>query len=86
VGPGDARHFVAEAYKHGKAIGDQGEGVALLGAAGLPAAGGPEAAPGVSAVQGVVRAAAAAAPQAFSDALAAAIARHRHWLRPLVTG
>jgi len=54
--------------------------VALLGAAGLPAAGGPEAAPGVSAVQGVVRAT-AAAPQAFSDAFAAAIAQHRHWNR-----
>ncbi len=55
--------------------------MALLGAVGLPAAGGPEAAPGVSAVQGVVRATAAAAPQAFSDALAAAIAQHSHWNR-----
>ena len=80
-GEGDARHFVAEAYKHGKAIGAQAEGVALLGAAGLPASAGPEAAPGVSAVQGVVRATAAATPQAFADAFAEAIAQHRHWNR-----
>ena len=33
---GDALHFVAEAFKHGKAIGATGEGVDLLRDAGLP--------------------------------------------------
>jgi catalase len=68
---GEARHFVLEAYRHGKAIAAAGEGAALLRAAGInPAAAG---------VVSVERGADAAA---FAKAFMGAIAQHRHWDRP----
>jgi len=80
---GDALHFVAEAYKHGKAVGAAGEGVELLRQAGLPAAvvsaAGADGA--VSAVQGVVTSRETQSWSAFVDPFAAAIAQHRHWMR-----
>lgn len=71
---GDARAFVAEAYKHGKAIAATAEGVDLVEAA-LPASQ-DLTAPGVAAVRGNTSWADAA--QEFL----AAIAKHRHFGRP----
>ena len=68
---GDPHVFVAEAYKHGKAIAATGEGGDLLGAA-LP--GGGKGRPGVVQTDG---AEAKAAAQEFL----AAIAKHRHFDR-----
>jgi catalase len=71
---GDAVHFVAEAYKHAKAIGAVGDGAALLQQAGLLGEDEDESGeiPGV-----VVGAAAAKVVPAFL----AAVARHRAWDR-----
>jgi len=80
---GDALHFVAEAYKHGKAVGAAGEGVELLRQAGLPAAVVPDARTdgAVSSMQGVVTSRETQSWSAFVDPFAAAIAQHRHWMR-----
>ncbi|RYY52297.1 MAG: catalase HPII, partial [Comamonadaceae bacterium] len=78
---GDAVHFVAEAYKHCKAICAVGEGVGLLASLGV----GTDAA---QAPAGVLVAATPAnnlgdntAAQAVAQAFVAAIAKHRHWDR-----
>jgi catalase len=80
---GDALHFLAEAFKHCKAIGATGEGIELLAAAWLP--GVTLAAQGVAGPpasdRGVVTAAGASDLGAFAQAFAQAIAQHRHWQR-----
>ncbi|GAA5513440.1 catalase HPII [Deinococcus carri] len=78
---GDALHFVTESYKHGKAIGAQGEGVELLRAAALIGvaldAGGLQSQAGVVTAQGPDT-----APDALALAFIEAVAQHRHWNRP----
>jgi catalase len=72
AGSGDAVHFVAEAYKHAKAIGASTDGAALLRQAGIfDDEGGAEPAPGVVVGNG------ASATRTFL----AAIAKHRAWER-----
>ena len=85
AGVGEARHFVSEAFKHGKAIGAVGEGADLLAASDLgglePAAGGDGA---VTSRMGVVVAGSADAGDgggSFARSFVEAIARHRHWDR-----
>jgi catalase len=74
---GDAVHFVLEAYKHCKAICVVGEGVQLLQTLGIT---GGE---GGAAVPGVVRGKNEPPGRAqLAQEFIAAIARHRHWLRP----
>ncbi len=87
VQQGDALHFVAEAYKHGKAIGALGEGAELLRQAGLPAAvvSDPRADGAISDVEGVVTSRDRAPAKSYIDPFIAAIARHRHWMRPQQT-
>jgi catalase len=63
----EVRHFVREAYNHGKAIAASGEGGELLSAAGIASA------PGV-----VNEKKESDVAQSFIDA----ISRHRHWNRP----
>ncbi|WP_433330370.1 catalase [Spirillospora sp. CA-294931] len=65
---GDAVHFVAEAFKHCKAIGALGAGAGLLERAGLPAN-----------AEGVVTGTRPAGD--FTETLTTAIAAHRHWTR-----
>ena len=77
AGNGDAVHFVLEAYKHCKAISVIGEGAQLLSTLGI---GGGEADP---AVPGVVLGKNDPPGRAqLAQEFIAAIARHRHWLRP----
>ena len=77
AGNGDAVHFVLEAYKHCKAICVIGEGAQLLSTLGI---GGGEAGP---AVPGVVLGKNDPPGRAqLAQEFIAAIARHRHWLRP----
>ncbi|HWE60873.1 MAG TPA: catalase [Chloroflexota bacterium] len=81
---GKTRHFVAEAYRHGKAIGATGAGIDLLRQAGLSAVplAGPETSGRVLAEHGVVTTRDSADLRSFSDRFVAAIAQHRHWMRP----
>jgi catalase len=83
---GDARHFVAEAYKHGKAIGATGEGAQLLQRMELPTQpASPEVKSegnGVVNSYGVVTTAQIANLAPFTTQFIEAIAQHRHWLRP----
>jgi catalase len=74
---GDAVHFVLEAYKHCKALCVIGEGLQMLRSLGIET---PEAG---SAVAGIVvgRNDPPTRTQLAQDFIAA-IARHRHWLRP----
>jgi catalase len=65
---GDATHFVAEAFKHAKAVAATGEGAELLAAAGVPSGGD----------QGVVT---GASVSAVAKAFLAAVAEHRAWAR-----
>ncbi|MBU8896259.1 catalase [Corallococcus sp. M34] len=65
-----ARHFVWEAYRHGKALGVSKEGVELLRACGIPPA-----------APGVVADTASGEAKAFARAFSEAIAKHRHWNR-----
>ena len=76
---GDAVHFVLEAYKHCKSLCVIGEGVQLLRTLGIGAGeGGP-------AVAGVVIGKNDPAGRAqLAQEFLAAIARHRHWMRPNV--
>ncbi|WP_285495594.1 catalase [Actinomadura sp. NBRC 104425] len=81
---GDALHFVAETYKHCKAIGALDAGVELLGRAGLSTL--QIATEGLVEVdQGVVTRRGAGAPGGpddnFKRELINAIAAHRHWTR-----
>jgi catalase len=66
---GDATHFVAEAFKHAKALAAAGEGAELLSGAGVPSGGDP----------GVVT---GASVNAVAKAFLVAIAEHRAWARP----
>jgi catalase len=78
---GYAVHFVTEAYKHLKAVGAFGVGIDLLRKAGVDEqlADGTD----VVAAQGVISTTAAAdeLPDEFSEAFAAALAKHRAWER-----
>jgi catalase len=78
---GDALHFVLEAYRHAKPIGLTGAGTDLLAAADLPLGGGDgntsqkaRSAHGVVIGHGEL--------ETFCEQFVAAIAQHRHWLRP----
>ena len=74
---GDAVHFVLEAYKHCKAICVIGEGVQLLRTLGIGAGEGGPAVPGV-----VLGKNDPPGRAQLAQEFIAAIARHRHWLRP----
>ncbi|XYI04136.1 hypothetical protein ACMHYB_40305 [Sorangium sp. So ce1128] len=80
---GEALHFVNEAFKHCKAIGATGEGVALLSSSliqGVALAGASSAGPLLS-DKGVVTLRDPAGLAPFSQELLRAIAQHRHWDR-----
>jgi catalase len=77
AGNGDAVHFVLEAYKHCKAICVIGEGAQLLRTLGIGAGEGGPAVPGV-----VLGKNDPPARAQLAQEFIAAIARHRHWLRP----
>lgn len=80
---GDARHFVNEAFKHGKSIGAAGESVALLMAEdiqGVNLAGSQSVEP-VIAHKGVVTSRTGADLNTFNQQFIQAIAQHRHWAR-----
>ncbi len=81
---GDARHFVAEAYKHGKAIGAVGPGVELLRQADIPGLAEAEARSNGNLLNlyGVVIDSNMSDLNAFFQQFLAAIAQHRHWMRP----
>jgi catalase len=74
---GDAVHFALEAYKHCKALCVIGEGAQLLRTLGIGAGEGGPAVPGVL----VGKNDPTARAQLAQDFIAA-IARHRHWMRP----
>ena len=80
---GNARHFVSEAFKHGKTIGAVGAGLELLHHTILPTlpTSHPQGDGGVMNVHGVVFTQHTANLQAFSDQFIEAIAQHRHWMR-----
>ncbi len=67
---GEPIHFIAEAYKHAKAIGATGEGIELLERAGVATAAGAD--PGV---------ATGASVEAITKPFFTAIAKHRTWAR-----
>ena len=76
---GDAVHFVLEAYKHCKAICVIGEGAQLLRSLGIGAGEGGPAIPGV-----VIGKNDPPGRAQLAQDFIAAIAKHRHWLRPNV--
>jgi catalase len=76
---GDALHFVQEAYRHAKPIGASGAGADLLVAAQLPTS--MKQTNGVASEHGVVTTHASKLGP-FIEQFVAAIAQHRHWLRP----
>ncbi|HLH62791.1 MAG TPA: catalase [Ktedonobacteraceae bacterium] len=81
--PGRARHFVAEAFKHGKPIGAVGEGVELLVRSdlpGLPSAGALSNG-GLSNSNGIVTMRNMSEMNSFIQQFTAAIAKRRHWSR-----
>ncbi|BBY54832.1 catalase [Mycolicibacillus koreensis] len=81
AGDGYALHFIAEAYKHLKAVGAFGAGLTLLRTAGV----GEHLATGTDVLEtdGVVTTAAAAGDlvESFFDAFATVLAKHRVWDR-----
>jgi catalase len=81
---GDARHFVAETFKHGKAIGAVDAGVELLMHSNIPGLSSAEAGSngGVANANGVVLMRNMTDLNAFIQQFSAAIAKHRHWSRP----
>lgn len=92
---GAARQFVAEAFKHSKAIGAMGEGIQLLYNSNIPglhmegkATSGTAASSSATTTatvvssNGVVTAPVGSNPQTFVEQFATAIAQHRHWSRP----
>ena len=92
---GAARQFVAEAFKHSKAIGAMGEGIQLLYNSNIPglhmegkatsgtaASSSATTAATVVSSNGVVTAPVGSNPQTFVEQFATAIAQHRHWSRP----
>jgi catalase len=72
AGNGDARQFVAEAYKHAKPIGVLGAGERLMRTAALPVA-----------VDGVVAHGDGPVSPGFVEAFVDALAAHRHFGRPV---
>jgi catalase len=80
-GDGDAVHFVAEAFKHGKAVGALGAGANLLQAARL--AGVRPNGDATGADHGVVTGPSDGDRGEFTRLLIAAIAQHRHWHRAI---
>jgi catalase len=80
---GDALHFIAEAYKHGKAIGATGDGITLLRSANILIENNVAANGKASAVNGIVTAQKTANLNEFTDLFITAIAQHRHWDRQI---
>ena len=83
---GNALHFIAEAFKHGKAMGAADEAIELLRQAALPnqiIAAISNNTNGVSEVQGVVMVRNQADLNTFISKFAEAIAQHRHWARTM---
>jgi catalase len=82
---GNAVHFVAEAYKHAKAVAAFGTGRRLLEEAGLPALDGVGGDSRVVVEHGVATTSRAKdeIPDEFVDAIVETLARHRAWDRPL---
>ncbi|MCE7981570.1 MAG: catalase [Caldilinea sp. CFX5] len=80
---GDARHFVNEAFKHGKTIGAVGDGAALLMAADIQGVNiaGSQNTEAVVAHKGVVTSRSGVDLNGFSQQFIQAIAQHRHWAR-----
>ncbi|MHC3439119.1 catalase [Natrialbaceae archaeon A-gly3] len=76
---GDAKHFLAEAFKHKKPIAALGDGIDLLEAVELPD--GETSDDDLHAEQGVVTSRGGEDLEAFVDAFAEAIVEHRHWER-----
>ncbi|MFC5749632.1 catalase [Actinomadura rugatobispora] len=76
---GLAVHFVAEAFKHGKAIGAVGDGIEVLERAGLPGVAYAGNGDGTRSDRGVVTRRGPA--DDFAPRLIEAIAAHRHWDR-----
>jgi catalase len=89
VNDGHAIHFVAEAYKHGKALGVLGAGARLVEAARLPVfepsdrLDAPATKPMAGALDGVVIVSDGDDLAAAAEELVAAIANHRHYERPV---
>ncbi len=79
---GDAKHFIAEAYKHKKPIAAMGAGVDLIEAV-LPSETEISQEPDGAVVthQGIVTHRAKDHTDAFTEAFTTAIAQHRHWER-----
>jgi catalase len=86
---GYAVHFVAETYKHAKALGIIGSGERVVDAARLPIVeasdriDAPSSKPMAGALDGVVIAATGDDLNAFIADLVSAIAQHRHYERPV---
>ncbi|QBD74649.1 catalase [Ktedonosporobacter rubrisoli] len=80
---GSARHFVAEAYKHGKAIAAIGEGIELLKQVDIPnlSLSGTSSNGTLVNAAGVITAQKTSDFQALAEQFAQAIAQHRHWTR-----
>lgn len=78
---GDARHFVAEAFKHGKAIGAIGAGIELLRQTGILASETQSNGEVVN-TYGIVTTQNASDLKSFIQQFVTAIAQHRHWTRP----
>lgn len=76
---GDAKHFVAEAFKHKKPIGALSDGIELLEAIGLPDV--EFDGEGLVSDQGVVIDRDSDDIDSFVEAFVEAIAQHRHWER-----
>jgi catalase len=81
---GDALHFVAEAYKHGKAIGALGTGIGLIEAARIHGVRLANIHESDVADRGVItQTAGDGVSDDFLGELTRAIAAHRHWNRPM---
>lgn len=77
---GDARHFIQEAFKHGKPLGAVGEGVSVFQACCLPGVS-LASSPSVVSDHGVVSTASSQEIGPFLQAFHSAMAQHRHWER-----
>lgn len=76
---GDAKHFVAEAFKHKKPIAALAEGIDLLEAVELPEVDLSE--DGLVSDEGIVTSRESENLEPFVEAFVDAIAEHRHWER-----
>jgi catalase len=77
---GNAKHFVAEMFKHKKPIAAMGEGIDLLGSVELPGVDLADEGDGVADEQGVVMSRDGDLEE-FAEAFVEAISAHRHWER-----